>query len=120
MMCGCTCPHYNGSRCGEHSGNIITRSGGISTPYYNRLTWTVGHSKPSPSKTASTIPAVNDEQLSWLMSRETEMCRSRGGSLSMIMSKIQTRKSFDNGKATYIHHALFDTICWFPIHGFPN
>lgn len=41
--------------------------------------------KPSPSRTASTIPAVNDEQLSWLISLGTDTCRVRGGSLSMII-----------------------------------
>lgn len=39
-----------------------------------------------PSRTASTIPAVKDEQLNWLMSRGTEIWRSMGGSLSMIIS----------------------------------
>ena len=42
--------------------------------------------KPRPSSTASTIPAVNEEQLSELMSRGTEMFRVIGGSLSIIMS----------------------------------
>lgn len=43
---------------------------------------------PRPSRTASTIPAVNDEQLNWLMSRGTEMYRSMAGSLSIIMSAL--------------------------------
>lgn len=33
----------------------------------------VTRTKERPSSTASTIPAVKDEQLSWLMSRGTEM-----------------------------------------------
>lgn len=45
-----------------------------------------GRTKPRPSRTASTIPAVKDEQLSELMSRGTEMLRVMGGSLSIIMS----------------------------------
>ena len=44
------------------------------------------HTNPSPSRAASTIPAVNEEQLSWLISRGTDMCRSIDGSLSMIIS----------------------------------
>jgi len=39
-----------------------------------------------PSSTASTMPAVNEEQLSWLMSLGTDICRSIGGSLSIIIS----------------------------------
>lgn len=46
---------------------------------------------PSPSRTASTIPAVKDEQLSELISRGTEINRVICGSLSMIIS-IQGEK----------------------------
>jgi hypothetical protein len=48
--------------------------------------------KPRPSRTASTMPAVNDEQLSWLISRGTDICRSIEGSLSMIMSVLVSDK----------------------------
>lgn len=45
--------------------------------------------KPRPSSTASTMPAVNEEQLSELMSRGTEIFRVIGGSLSIIMSTVR-------------------------------
>lgn len=48
--------------------------------------------KPRPSRTASTTPAENEEQLSWLISRGTEMFRVMGGSLSMIMSNPDGQK----------------------------
>ena len=45
-----------------------------------------GLTNPRPSSTASTIPAVKEEQLSWLISRGTEILRVMTGSLSIIMS----------------------------------
>lgn len=52
------------------------------------------------------MPAVNDEQLSWLMSRGTEMYRSMDGSLSMIIS---------NGTNTY---ELWWMCAWFDTRTF--
>ena len=49
-----------------------------------------------PSSTASTIPAVRAEQLSWLISRGTEMWRVIGGSLSIIMSEKMKHKMRTN------------------------
>jgi hypothetical protein len=75
--------------------------------------------KPSPSRTASTIPAVNEEQLNWLMSRGTDMCRSRGGSLSMIMSTASQRPEtivYDRD----IHSSAFSTLFSMASAGFPK
>lgn len=49
---------------------------------------------PKPSKTASTMPAVNAEQLSELMSFGIDICRVICGSLSMSISgKVFVGKS---------------------------
>ena len=79
---------------------------------------------PSPSSTASTIPAVKEEQLSWLISRGTEMFRVIGGSLSTIMSKkVQLNEhgcSKDQRRTlVIILHALLDGIGWFSKYGPP-
>ena len=58
------------------------------------------HTKPRPSNTASTIPAENEEQLSWLMSRGTEMLRVIGGSLSMIISAGRDQRVVEAWVAT--------------------
>lgn len=68
--------------CGESRGLAMARQCKTSSRECNGLT------KPSPSKTASTIPAVNAEQLGELISRGTDVLRVRGGSLSMIMSRM--------------------------------
>jgi len=66
-------------------------AGGLQRPgiSHKLLRWSQNESKrtkPNPSNTASTIPAVIAEQLSAPISRGTEMCRVIAGSLSMIMS----------------------------------
>jgi len=58
---------------------------------------------PSPSRTASTTPAVNEEQLSWLISRGTETLRVMGGSLSIT-----------------IYSSGFSTLFSIASAGFPN
>ena len=80
---------------------------------------------PRPSNTASTIPAVKEEQLSWLMSRGTEIWRSIGGSLSMIMSGLPEYKSM-RIQMRLIHtficvfDTLLDSICRLSEHGLPD
>lgn len=78
---------------------------------------------PSPSNTASTIPAVKDEQLSWLMSRGTEMLRVMIGSLSMIMS-MPLRSDYQNELEESIrvntHSSSFSTLFSIASAGFPK
>ena len=94
---------------------------------------------PKPSSTASTIPAVRAEQLSWLISRGTEMWRVIGGSLSIIMSgKIKHNtgdqsalRSHDRstcvdrdstGRRTFVIvlNALLDRVCLFAKYRTPD
>lgn len=59
--------------------------------------------KPSPSRTASTTPAVNDEQLNWLISRGTEMLRVIEGSLSITMSSVARESRYENLRMVSTH-----------------
>jgi len=66
---------------------------------------------PSPSRTASTMPAVNAEQLNWFMSRGIEMCRVMGGSLSMIMYSSSFSTLFSIASAG-LPNTAFHTCVW--------
>ena len=83
--------------------------------------------KPRPSRTASTTPAGNDEQLSWLMSRGTEMLRVMGGSLSMIMSNANCQNGGREAVGaeaarTFVRvlDALLDGVCGFAEYALPD
>lgn len=77
--------------------------------------------KHSPSRTASTIPAVSDEQLSWSISRGTDMKRVMGGSLSMIMSAAYMISAMCKQRAVVdTHSSSFSTLFSIASAGFPN
>lgn len=75
---------------------------------------------PSPSRTASTMPAVNEEQLSWLISRGTDICRSMEGSLSIIISAQTSDRVCAVPKDIGIHSSSFETLFSIASAGFPN
>ena len=75
---------------------------------------------PSPSSTASTIPAVKEEQLSWLISRGMDMFRVIGGSLSTIMSTNVVLDDTDSQRVRNIHSSSFSTLFSMASAGFPN
>ena len=82
--------------------------------------------KPRPSRTASTMPAVKDEQLKEEKSLGTDIWRSRSGSLSMIMSVHGIRgrqercKEQDSRTFVLVLYALFDRVCGSSKDGAPN
>jgi hypothetical protein len=75
---------------------------------------------PSPSSTASTIPAVKEEQLSWLMSRGMDMPRVIGGSLSTIMSTDGRLAISGEPRDQNVHSSSFSTLFSMASAGFPN
>ena len=71
-----------------------------------------------PSKIASTMPAVKEEQLSPPISFGTEMYLSIGGSLSMIISRaVSSRTTTEKGNQ---HSSEFSTLRSIPSAGRPK